>query len=47
MTNVFLLFGVLFFTMHSVNAQKVLNNTIDLRLNQSARLDTDSSFQKK
>ena len=47
MTKVFLVFGVLFLTMCSANAQEVSENAIGLRFNQGNGLGAAISYQKK
>jgi hypothetical protein len=47
MKKVFLVFGVLFLTMFSANAQEITDNAIGLRFNQGDGLGADISFQKK
>ena len=47
MKKVSLIFGVLFLTMFSVNAQEISENAIGLRFNKGDGLGADISYQKK
>jgi hypothetical protein len=47
MKKIFLVLGILFLTMFSVNAQEVSDNAIGLRFNQGDGLGADISYQKK